>query len=59
MAKNSVYQALSTTIAMAVANYGYQYFQAMPSWHDAFERSWFQAVALLAAWLFWRTPNVK
>ena len=56
--RNNGYQVIATILAIMIANFTYQYFfTVLPNWSDAAERSFFQAMALLIAWLTWRTPS--
>ena len=46
--------AVSLVFFFAVANFGWQYFQNAPDFEAAVERTYFQAWALLLAWVQWR-----
>lgn len=39
-------KAISTTLALSAGNFIFQQFQTDPNWHAAWERSFFQAIAI-------------
>jgi len=47
-------QSALTAIALTSGNFIYQLSNTVPNWHEAMERSWFQAMALFVAWICWR-----
>lgn len=46
-------KAVLFIVVLMVTNFLYQYvFQDVPNWYVAWERSYFQAIAISAYWLF-------
>ena len=57
MTKTSFGSALVLMGAFAVGNHLYQAAQAVANWEGAVDRSFFQAMAILAVWVLWRKPD--
>lgn len=51
--------AFNLVLALVLVNFGYQWIQDVPNWDLAVERTWFQALAILLAWLAWRDRGEK
>jgi hypothetical protein len=45
-------ELIAVTVGLVFANFLYQAFFQSPDWKNAFERSYFQVVAILCVWLF-------
>lgn len=45
-------KALLVAVGLGLSNFAYQYFMQEPNFAVAFERTWFQANALLTYYLF-------
>lgn len=53
--KVSLFQVFATRLVMCAGNYSYQFMRSDPAnYATAFERSWFQIVAVLMCWTLWR-----
>jgi hypothetical protein len=50
---NNWKSALATFVCLSIANFLYQAFGSAPNYDVATERSFFQGIALLVAWLMW------
>ena len=52
--KVTILNALALIGFFAIANFGWQWFQDMPDFAAATERTYFQAWALILAWAQWK-----
>ena len=53
--KVRLFEVALTCLVMCAGNYSYQFMRSDPAnYATAFERSWFQIVAVLMCWTLWR-----
>lgn len=46
--------AVFMVVLLTISNFGWQYIVGEYNWSNALERSWFQAFAILFAYIAWR-----
>ncbi len=59
MNRITFFSAFALAFALSAGNFIYQIFQADPAFGVAAERSFFQSVAVMMAWIMWREPKEK
>lgn len=59
MNRVNFFGAFSLALALTIGNFIWQVMQGDPAWVTAWERSFFQAAAVLLAWNMWRDREPK